>query len=64
MNGAVSMIGHALKSLDTNVLCKMSREEKAKLVCNMIVILCGESQSNTNISSSATRLTEGFNKYH
>ena len=64
VNGAVSMIGHALKSLDTNDICKMSREKRAKLVCNMLVILCGESQSNTNVSSSATRLVEGFNKYH
>ena len=64
VNGAVSMIGHALKSLDTNDVCKMSREKKAKLVCNMLVILCGESQSNTNVSSSATRLIEGINKYH
>ena len=64
VNGAVSMIGHALKSLDTNDVCKMSREKKAKLVCNMLVILCGESQTNTNVSSSATRLIEGINKYH
>ena len=63
VNGAVSMIGHALKSLDTNEVCKMSREKKAKLVCNMLVILCGESQSNTNVGSSKTRLVEGFNKY-
>ena len=63
VNGAVSMIGHALKSLDTNEVCKMSREKKAKLVCNMLVILCGESQNSTNISSSKTRLVEGFNKY-
>ena len=52
VNGAVSMIGHALKSLDTNDVCKMSREKKAKLVCNMLVILCGESQNNANSSSS------------
>ena len=64
VNGAVSMIGHALNSLDSNDVCKMSREKKAKLVCNMLVILCGESQSNTNVGSSATRLTEGFHKYH
>ena len=64
VNGAVSMIGHALKSLDTNDICKMSREKRAKLVCNMLVILCGESQSNSNAGSSATRLVEGINKYH
>ena len=64
VNGAVSMIGHALKSLDMNDVCKMSREKKAKLVSNMLVILCGESQNNSNVGSSAPRLMEGVNKYH
>ena len=64
VNGAVSMIGHALRSLDTNEICKMSREKKAKLVSNMLVILCGESQNNSNVGSSAPRLIEGMNKYH
>ena len=64
VNGAVSMIGHALSSLDTNDVCKMSREKKAKLVSNMLVVLCGESQTNTNVNSSAPRLIEGYNKYH
>jgi hypothetical protein len=64
VNGAVSMIGHALRSLDTNEVCKMSREKKAKLVSNMLVILCGESQNNSNVGSSAPRLIEGMNKYH
>ena len=64
VNGAVSMIGHALRSLDTNEVCKMSREKKAKLVSNMLVILCGESQNNSNVGSSAPRLMEGMNKYH
>lgn len=63
VNGAVSMIGHALKSLDANEICNMSREKKAKLVSNMLVILCGESQSNMT-TSSAPRLNERmFNKY-
>ena len=64
VNGAVSMIGHALKSLDTNDVCKMSREKKAKLVSNMLVILCGESQNNVNVGSSAPRLMEGYYKYN
>ena len=63
VNGAVSMIGHALRSLDSNDVCKMSREKKAKLVTNMLVILCGESQSNVNVNSSASRLFEGRHKY-
>ena len=64
VNGAVSMIGHALSSLDSNDVCKMSREKKAKLVTNMLVILCGESQSNVNVGSSSTRLMGGMHKYH
>ena len=64
VNGAVSMIGHALSSLDSNEICKMSREKKAKLVSNMLVILCGESPNNSNVGSSATRLMEGYHKYH
>ena len=64
VNGAVSMIGHALSSLDCNDVCKMSREKKAKLVSNMLVILCGESQNNANTGSSSTRLKEGFSKYN
>ena len=57
------MIGHALRSLDSNDICKMSREKKVKLVSNMLVILCGESQTNTNVGSNATRLMEGPKKY-
>ena len=64
VNGAVSMIGHALGSLKSNDICNMSREKKAKLVSNMLVILCGESQNNANVGSSSTRLMEGINKYH
>ena len=64
VNGAVSMIGHALSSLDSNEICKMSREKKAKLVSNMLVVLCGESQSSSNAGPSAPRLVEGFYKYH
>jgi regulator of protease activity HflC (stomatin/prohibitin superfamily) len=63
VNGAVSMIGHALSSLDSNEICKMSREKKAKLVSNMLVVLCGESQNTSNVGSSASRLTEGIYKY-
>jgi len=41
----------------------MSREKKAKLISNMLVVLCGESQNNSNVGSSASRLLEGINKY-
>ena len=62
VNGAVSIIGHALNSLSHNEICNMSRERKAKLVTNMLVVLCGESQ-NTATSASPPGLIEGANKY-
>ena len=63
VNGAVSIIGHALNSLNSNEICNMSRERKAKLVSNMLVILCGESQNNVNNTASPPGLIEGANKY-
>ena len=64
VEGAVSIVGHALNSLNNNSICNMSREKKAKLVSNMLVVLCGDSQASSGgHSSSAPRLAEGFNKY-
>jgi regulator of protease activity HflC (stomatin/prohibitin superfamily) len=44
VQGAVSIVGHAISSLEQNSIVKMSNEEKAKLVSNMLVVLCSESQ--------------------
>ena len=64
VEGAVSIVGHALDSLNKNDICNMNREKKAKLVSNMLVVLCGDSQASSGgHSSSAPRLAEGFNKY-
>ena len=64
VEGAVSIVGHALDSLNKNDICNMDREKKAKLVSNMLVVLCGDSQASSGgHSSSAPRLAEGFNKY-
>ena len=64
VEGAVSIVGHALNSLNTNQICDLPREKKAKLVSNMLVVLCGENQgSSGGHSTSAPRLAEGFNKY-
>lgn len=60
VNGAVSIVGHALKSLDKNNVCKMSREQKAKLVSNMLVILCGESQNNQTSGASEMRGSHNY----
>ena len=64
VEGAVSIVGHALDSLNKNDICNMDREKKAKLVSNMLVVLCGDSQASSGThTSSAPRLAEGFNKY-
>ena len=64
VEGAVSIVGHALNSLSSNEICDLPREKKAKLASNMLVVLCGENQgSSAGHSTSAPRLAEGFNKY-
>ena len=64
VEGAVSIVGHALNSLNANDICNLPREKKAKLVSNMLVVLCGDNQSSTTTHyGSAPRLLEGFNKY-
>ena len=64
VEGAVSIVGHALDSLNKNDICNMDREKKAKLVSNMLVVLCGDSQASSGgHTTSAPRLAEGFNKY-
>ena len=68
VQGAVSIVGHAINALNDNEICKMNREKKVQLVSNLMVILCGESQQGggnapSNSSSSAPRLQEGIHKY-
>ena len=66
VQGAVSIVGHAINALNDNEICKMSREKKVQLVSNLMVVLCGESQQGGNgpsNSSSAPRLQEGIHKY-
>jgi len=43
VQGAVSIVGHALNALNENKIVDMSNEEKSKLVSNMLVILCSDS---------------------
>ena len=64
VQGAVSIVGHAINSLSDNEVCKLNREKKVKLISNLMVVLCGESQQGGgSVSSSRTRLIEGINKY-
>ena len=44
VQGAVSIVGHALNSLNHNNICELTQEERAKLVSNMLIVLCSESQ--------------------
>ena len=44
VQGAVGIVGHAIKSLNENNICELNQDEKAKLVSNMLTVLCSESQ--------------------
>ena len=44
VQGAVSIVGHALNSLSKNSICELSQTERAKLASNMLVVLCSENQ--------------------
>jgi len=51
--GAVSIVGHALSALETNNIVKMTNEEKSKLVSNLLVVLCSESQVHPVVNSGS-----------
>ena len=44
VQGAVSITGHAIDSLQINNICDLNDDEKSDLISNMLVVLCGESQ--------------------
>lgn len=44
VQGAVSITGHAIDSLQINNICDLKDDEKSDLISNMLVVLCGESQ--------------------
>ena len=44
VQGAVSIIGHALNSLQQNNICELQHEERSRLVINMLIVLCSETQ--------------------
>ena len=48
VQGAVSIVGHAINALNDNEICKMNREKKVQLVSNLMVIHCRESQQSGN----------------
>ena len=44
VQGAVGIVGQTLKALNENNICELNQDEKAKLVSNMITVLCSDSQ--------------------
>ncbi len=51
VQGAVSIVGHALSSLKENNIVDMKDDEKSRLVSNMLVVLCSESQVNPVVNT-------------
>jgi regulator of protease activity HflC (stomatin/prohibitin superfamily) len=51
VHGAVSIVGQAIHSLKDNNIVDLSQEEKAKLVTNLLVVLCSESQVHPVINT-------------
>ena len=53
VQGAVSIIGHAINSLHANKIVEMNNEERVKLVSNMLVVLCSETHVSPTLKMNA-----------
>ena len=51
VDGAVSMVDLALRNLETNQVVTLDDEQRAAMVSNLLVILCGESQAHPVINA-------------
>jgi nucleotide-binding universal stress UspA family protein len=54
VQGAISIVGHAIKSLSDNNIVNLKDEEKSRLVTNMLVVLCSESHVQPTLTTSST----------
>ena len=52
VQGAVSIVGHTIQSLRGDNIVALKEEDKAKLVSNMLVVLCSEAQVNPVITTN------------
>jgi regulator of protease activity HflC (stomatin/prohibitin superfamily) len=52
VQGAISIVGHAIQSLKSNDIVDLKEDEKAKLVSNMLVVLCSETQVHPVIKTN------------
>ena len=51
VDGAVGMVEQALKRLETDGILHMDDERKAAMVCNLMVVLCGEQAAHPVINA-------------
>ena len=51
VDGAVSMVDLALRTLEANAVVALDEERKAQMVSNILVILCGESEAQPVINT-------------
>jgi hypothetical protein len=49
--GAVSMVEMALRQLDEQQIVKLDEERKAAMVSNLLVVLCGTSETSPVINT-------------
>jgi hypothetical protein len=53
VQGAVSIVGHAITSLRENGIVDLKEDEKARLVSNMLIVLCSESHVQPVVNTSS-----------
>jgi regulator of protease activity HflC (stomatin/prohibitin superfamily) len=53
INGAVGIVAMALDSLKNNNICELTKEERARLTSNLLVVLCSESQVNPVVNTGS-----------
>ena len=45
VQSAVGMVQMAIEELDANEICEISADKRAKLACNLLLVLVGEEKS-------------------
>ena len=53
VQGAISIVGHAINSLYENKIVEFNNEERAKLVSNLLVVLCSETHVSPTLNTGS-----------
>lgn len=53
VDGAVGMVEMALKKLSDSEICDLDEERKAQMVCNLLVVLCGNKDAQPIVNSGS-----------